>query len=208
MQTAKSTHSGKYGGGDETKTAALYARHSHADGQGAISNPASRLCAQTPQNGYKLPDGNTLANWRLGADISQSQLAGLMQQWSGDKYPSLRTVQMIEQSRQKVTPYYWTLFQLSFGFAVLLPTEVSVSYDVPLVVRLPVEPCPTCGDVHSIGDCHGKHGQPVFVADGERVVSSKPKRTGRKRLRREMTTAQAKAWDNLSIEERDRVLGI
>lgn len=174
-----------------------------------ISNSATRLRSQAPRNSPSVPDGNILANWRLGADVSQSQMAELMQRWSGDSYPSLRTVQMIEQGKQKVTAYYWTLFQMAFGLAALTPTDVTVSYDAPLVMRLPVIPCPTCGDAHTVGDCHGKHGQPVIVADGERVVSSKPKsQPARKRYRPDMTEAQYERWRAMSIDERDRVLGI
>ena len=34
---------------------------------------------------------------------------------------------------------------------------------------VPVAPCPTCGSVHLVGDCHGKAGAAAIVADNEEV---------------------------------------
>jgi len=108
----------------------------------------------------------------------------------------------------------------SGGYAYLVaegkrnPSEEAVwewirNYRGQYAGKVSVEVCPTCGDAHTVDDCHGKHGQPVIVADNERVVKDKPKRTpARKRLRREMTAAQAAVWDGLTKAQKDEVLGL
>lgn len=56
--------------------------------------------------------------------------------------------------------------------------------------------CPTCGNMHVVGDCLGKVGQPVLLAEGEQVV----KRGGSPRKRR---TAYLRPC--LSLDPRTRI---
>lgn len=35
-------------------------------------------------------------------------------------------------------------------------------------------PCPTCGQLHQVDDCHGQAGEPVIVPAGARIVQPKP----------------------------------
>lgn len=82
-----------------------------------------------------------------------------------------------------------------------------VNYRKQYAGRESVRICPTCGVAHVVGDCHGKHGQPVILAAGERVV--KPASHKRPhRVRREMTTAQAAIWDGLTAAQKDAALGV
>ena len=76
--------------------------------------------------------------------------------------------------------------------------------------KMSVPVCPTCGDAHTVGDCHGKDGEPVIKAANEelRHAPKHPKRVRQHRVRREMSAAQVLVWDGLSAEKRDRMMGL
>ncbi|MBT9173491.1 MAG: hypothetical protein DDT21_01892 [Syntrophomonadaceae bacterium] len=75
-------------------------------------------------------------------------------------------------------------------------------------VLIPI--CPTCGDAHVVGDCHGKDGHPVILAANEevRLTSLHPARQRPHRVRREMTADQAAVWDNLTKVQKNTILGV
>jgi hypothetical protein len=82
---------------------------------------------------------------------SAEELAAAMQEIEGGDYPSLKTVQAVECNLKPATAHYLLLFRLAVGDIDIVP------------------PCPTCGSVHMVGDCHGKAGAAAIVAENEEV---------------------------------------
>ncbi len=52
---------------------------------------------------------------------------------------------------------------------------------------IPAIPCPTCGQLHQVNDCHGQDGEPVIVPAGARIVQSKTTQPRRHRVRLDIT---------------------
>lgn len=84
-----------------------------------------------------------------------------------------------------------------------------VNYRKQYAGRETVRVCPTCGVAHVAGDCHGKSGPVIVLAENQRVVEEKPKSApkGRKRFRPDMTESQYNRWLAMSKEERVEVMG-
>lgn len=61
------------------------------------------------------PGGMSLSNRRLACGMSQSELAAAMRNVSGTTYPSLSTVQGVEQGVTDATMMYYLLFLLATG---------------------------------------------------------------------------------------------
>ena len=62
---------------------------------------------------------------------------------------------------------------------------------LPVVVTIPAIPCPTCGQLHQVGDCHGQSGAVAIIPAGARIVPPAPPRK-RKRYR---TMRYPPEWD-------------
>ena len=49
-------------------------------------------------------------------------------------------------------------------------------------------PCPTCGQLHQVDDCHGQAGEPVMLPEGARIVQPRAQRKpARRRWRLDLT---------------------
>jgi len=77
---------------------------------------------------------------------------------------------------------------------------------VDITDAIPAIPCPTCGQLHQVDDCHGQDGEPVIVPAGARVVQAKPASTKprRKRDRMEATRYTERGFTMAEIIEINR----
>lgn len=54
---------------------------------------------------------------------------------------------------------------------------------------VPAIPCPTCGQLHQVEDCHGQAGEPVMLPEGAHIVQPRPpsSKPARRRWRLDLT---------------------
>lgn len=55
---------------------------------------------------------------------------------------------------------------------------------------IPAIPCPTCGSLHQVGDCHGQAGEVVIVPAGARIVQPKPQSNRPRRERHRLDVSR------------------
>ena len=65
---------------------------------------------------------------------------------------------------------------------------------------IPAIPCPTCGQLHQVDDCHGVSGEPVIVPVGARVVQPKPPGPKRERSQSDVTRLIRAGWTAAEID--------